>query len=765
MGTDVLSQPFARRPKLVTTGRVKSVLLVIAVLLACNITLLIGRHTGRWDASDFFCPYFMLIADHARQGELLLWTPLIEGGCPAGFDPEIGALSPLTVGLAAVLGPSERAFCAYWLTIWGLAGLGVLILAWHYRAPNWLACVASIGYMFSAAFTNQTEYTAYLTVMSLLPWALWRLEVALDRQRLRPAAEAGAIWGLAALSGYPAMIIIGECYFGLWVLGRLWGRTSPVATSDALKATLTAGRMQKSLLIFAVFGVVSLVVLSPAYLGFLHELRGYSDRSGAVPRDEAVNADALDPKALSTFASPYLAVAGTQQDKRLWATDIAMSSIYLSPILFIMALAALWMRPRDRFRWWLAGVGLLCLAAAVGGTFPLRGWLYDALPPMRYFRHTAMFRCYYVFTVVVLAILAGRDLKEAVTRRTTRCWKQITVLSIGATVAAMATLIVVCQSAGLIVENLPTVLLAAVQVLGIWGGTAAVAFFTWKHTRTPRSSLGGHLVRLGILDAVLTVVLSQPTMFTDRQKIWPDLEAVQGFSLDLTPRGLDRLSSWAAGPRSPLNACLVGKVPVLQAFNVLRSELFTESMNEPLLAASALGADRIWFASKASLEPLDKTTLRRLVARSETLGGPCLVLSDPAETTHEPVPPDIELAADQSTSLERLPAAVQRPVQLGRYDGRCLEFDVVCPEDGWLLVTDRWAPSWQAWVNDRPRRVWIGNLVFRAVPVERGENRVCFQYRPWGYPWLAAGSWLTLALVCVGSMWVVGSRKRPGNIA
>ena len=70
------------------------------------------------------------------------------------------------------------------------------------------------------------------------------------------------------------------------------------------------------------------------------------------------------------------------------------------------------MRPRDAFRWWLAGMGLLCLAAAVGGVLPLRGWLYDTLPPMRYFRHAAMFRCYYVFTVVMLAILAGRDLEE-----------------------------------------------------------------------------------------------------------------------------------------------------------------------------------------------------------------------------------------------------------------------------------------------------------------------------------------------------------------
>ena len=126
------------------SGWGRSALLVIAVLLACNITVLVGRQTGRWDANDFFCPYFMLIADHARHGQLLLWTPLIEGGCPAGFDPEIGALSPLTVGLAAVLGPSERAFCVYWLFIWGLGGLGMLLLARHYRARSgWPASLRS----------------------------------------------------------------------------------------------------------------------------------------------------------------------------------------------------------------------------------------------------------------------------------------------------------------------------------------------------------------------------------------------------------------------------------------------------------------------------------------------------------------------------------------------------------------------------------------------------------------------------------------------
>ena len=184
----------------------------MGVLLIANFTLVTGRHTGRWDSSDFFCPYFMLVADHARHGELLLWTPLVEGGCPAGFDPEVGALSPLVVGMAAVLGPMRRGFRVYWLSVWGLGGLGVLFLRGISLRPAWLGCVAAIAYMFSAVFTNQAEFTAYLVVMSALPWTLWRLDVALAQHRLLPAAQAGAIWGLAALSGYPAHTIIGSCW-------------------------------------------------------------------------------------------------------------------------------------------------------------------------------------------------------------------------------------------------------------------------------------------------------------------------------------------------------------------------------------------------------------------------------------------------------------------------------------------------------------------------------------------------------------------------
>jgi uncharacterized membrane protein YfhO len=90
-------------------------------------------------------------------------------------------------------------------------------------------------------------------------------------------------------------------------------------------------------------------------------------------------------------------------------------------------------------------------------------------------------------------------------------------------------------------------------------------------------------------------------------------------------------------------------------------------------------------------------------------------------------------------------------VDVIQYEPENLAFTVDAPSDGWLLVTDRWARSWQAMVNGRRTRIYRGNFIFRAVRVVRGPNRIEFSYHPRGFPALVALSWGTLLLAAVGS--------------
>ena len=82
-----------------------------------------------------------------------------------------------------------------------------------------------------------------------------------------------------------------------------------------------------------------------------------------------------------------------------------------------------------------------------------------------------------------------------------------------------------------------------------------------------------------------------------------------------------------------------------------------------------------------------------------------------------------------------------------------LELSVVAPGPGWILVTDRWAAGWRAWVDGGEAPVWGGNLLFRALRVTAGPHRIRFLYRPAGYPGLLILSWGTLLAVALASAW------------
>ena len=55
------------------------------------------------------------------------------------------------------------------------------------------------------------------------------------------------------------------------------------------------------MVMFAVAAVIAL----PGFYNFFHEGRGFTNRAGALARDSAVMSNALHPRALLTFASPY----------------------------------------------------------------------------------------------------------------------------------------------------------------------------------------------------------------------------------------------------------------------------------------------------------------------------------------------------------------------------------------------------------------------------------------------------------------------------
>jgi len=153
------------------------------------------------------------------------------------------------------------------------------------------------------------------------------------------------------------------------------------------------------------------------------------------------------------------------------------------------------------------------------------------------------------------------------------------------------------------------------------------------------------------------------------------------------------------------------------------------------------------------------------VGRVEALAAPVLVVHSPRDMAQVR---DLSLMNPKEggggKGVSLLPRAEPISAKLLRYVPNELSFQVVCPSDGWLLVTDRWARGWKAWVNGRETELFGGDFLFRAVQVQAGNNTIRFEYQPGGWPALFIVSWSTLLLV-FGNCAIAGIHKYRQSFA
>ena len=617
-----------------------------------------------------------------------------------------------------------------------------------------------------------------MVAFSFLPLVLWRLDVALEARSQRAAVHAGALWGLSALAGHPAIIALGAAYAALWTLGRvMFGDTRHSAGAVPNAERTVPGEpgpahvgSQAVPLAFALRAVllmaaVGLVVLSPTYVAAIRDGAGVHSRSGPLPKQEAL-VNEFPPGALVTITSAYPLRAKADHQPDLWPrSDVSMVSVYAGVLIPVLAIFALVARARDRWRWWLATLGLLSLAFAMGQTLPFHGWLYDAFYPVRFFRHSSVFRLFYLLSVTVLALLGTRELAvtmEAQDSLRRRWFAQVAFAT--AVVASVAYALFLIEA-----RDLPTHRLAPALVV-TWLGPVAVGILC-RNRRARLPHMAALLMAVAAADALVTSVVSRPTMMHDGYDLerWRRLERRHRTSIDLTPQGLRRIAAscegWDPTRWCDVNDQMITKVPVLHGDSPFKSPTYQLFVDDALLRAATAGGDRTWFSPEVAEVRPTSAAVAAFVRRTHTVGGPPLVVHRATDMVRRAAPSN-DRAADSAVAerINPLPAARRISAHVIAYEPNELTFAVTAPAPGWLLVTDRWAPRWHATVNERPVDVYGGAFVYRAVQVPAGLSVVRFTYHPSAFPLLVVASWGTLGLVLLNAV-RRGQPMRPGAAA
>jgi hypothetical protein len=730
--------------------------LLIAVLLVANGKLLQGKAYPQWDAADFFGPSYSLVADHARAHRLLTWNPWTSGGSPDFAEPEQGTSSPVML-LTALIFRKPSGFVAYWMLIWIGGALGVLVFARHLRCPAWGALVAALGFAASGFIVGHAEHTSSLFSIAFLPWICWRLDDALLRARYWIAVQAGVLYGLSALGGYPQFTILTPGFLVLWTIGRIFFAD----TVDGGTAFTSRGRVRvvPAIIALVLVGIVGVLILCPPYLGFMTETHGYSDRVGPRSRIESISSNILPAEAIATLASPYLFLLSCPGlPERLWAnSDISMCSIYSGAVVTVMGVLAL--LRRSRWRYWLGLMAIVYLCCSLGNQLPLRGWLYDYMPLTRYFRNASMFSVYSIFLLCILAALAARDLEKAMDPEGTEARGFVVLSIVAASAAAIAFFMVTRQ-----VQVRPwTYDLALIHVWIVWLWVVLAGFLLVLRVASVRR-FAQILVAIAVLDASLAIVIDRPALYTSATAgWWKEMDHKHVASLDLTHQGFARQLNSPADftiPQVPNNRNVPLKIPVLNSYAPLTNRFAS-------LPEFALGENRIWFSQQVvKLAPSDfsyaKFTDAVHLSRS-----PVLLLHNPEQmealSFRKNVPPT-DQAENSATvaNLDQVQPASPAAVDLLSYLPDFLQFRYQAPTDGWLMITDRWAPGWKAEVNGNPEPVYGADFLFRAVKVQAGMNIVTLHYAPRTWAASIIISWGTLLLFLICEATRIGRKLNHG---
>jgi hypothetical protein len=723
--------------------------LITVLILTANFSLVSGRAAPQWDAADFFGPAFSLISDHIKAGRLLFWNPWVDAGSPDFAEPEFGTTSPLVLLIGAITTNAQAGFVAYWMIVWLIGGIGFLVFAKHLQTPIWGAVVASLGFSCSGFYTGHAEHVSSLYSFSLLPWMLWRLDVALQNRRGWAAVQAGALYGLSGLGGYPQFTILTPLFLCLWTMGRI------VFLDDqtgAMQEKSLRERLSTGLILLLLVGAVGVAVFSPPYLGTVAGTRGFSDRVGYRSKQEAISSNILPHEALTTFASPYLPLLNIPPSPIWPRTDVSMSSIYIGAASLVLCFLSLFRK--SPWRWCIAIIAALFLACSVGNDLPVRGWVYELIIPTRFFRNPALFSTYSIFCVAILATQGARDLSAfKASKKPCFLWCCVSMA-----VLASFFFVRVVESSH---KTLADQDLALCQLALSWFGMVAIAGYSFWMSPSLGAIPKGLIVLLSCCDAILTLHISRPVMYTSGSVLWwHAMNASHVRTLNLTSRGMRREFGFRDSPLAgENNRNLAPKIATLQNYVTFKNRFAELIGADPALREMALGGDRTWFCLSAVSAPPINRAFEFFSQKVHELGRPILLTHTPNQMKALSKRTDALRDTRVIPLPEKVVACDVAKVLDLSYKPNSMNFVFKTAQAGWLLTTDRWAPDWQVTLNDHATSVYGGNFIFRAIRVDSGINRIRFSYRPTFFVLMLCVSWTMLILIAaveIGRIWKWG---------
>ncbi|MBI5569275.1 MAG: hypothetical protein HY914_04950 [Desulfomonile tiedjei] len=674
------------------------------------------------DAWDALWPWFAYLADSLGAGRFPLWDPHSSCGFPFYANPQAGTFYPVYVAAGWLFGGSFRVFQYLWLGHWLFGILGMFFLGKRLGLSPLGTFIGAITFGFSGFFIGNAQHTAFLNTACYIPWVLLVVDIA-QEGGLRHAMLGGVLFGMAGLAGYPGMAVYLSIMLVVWCL-------------------LKYGTGRRSLATLALALVVGCIVVAPAYLSFFVEAASITNRTGPLDVEVACRSERFPLSAMVSLIAPQFPL----NFRELIDCDRSMADGYLG-VFGLMSVLAVIFSPRLRKSWsWLLVWMLVAWLFSLGSEGGLRIIGYYLFPPLRYVRHSALFRVFWILGASVLAgvlidRLQSRNAGEQATL-TSRCLVILAVL-LGMCGCVFLWVLLVPKANGpflvsWIVSTQAAIILAYLTVFGLYkAGHLRPLLFLAAVCMLAGGDLAAHFY--GNRTLVCAEVEEAPPVL----QVADMAQAQAGVPFTGREKRLD-------APQYHPNQGLFDRKFYIRSYNSAISPDYDFLVGGSVGGAAShpvltefLGvleqSPRFWLTPRAAFaDEQDKNALTLLRNTGPAAGVPVFIharVPYVSERLEQPVVPG---------SFGKVEVLEYRPEEI------VLRADA--PEDAWLFCLERYSPSWRASVDGSPEPIRRADFCFRAVRVPQGSHRVEMTFAPWIYRPLWFASWSLSLLVVVACL-------------
>ncbi|HEY8484890.1 MAG TPA: YfhO family protein [Longimicrobiales bacterium] len=349
-----------------------------------------GRHVFGTDYLIGSYPFHVFISERFAEGALPKWVPHVYGGLPLFSNPGT-TFYPFRF-LADLLLPVSLLFPAIYVIQFGLAGLGMNLLARELGVRSWIAFLAGLVYQFTG-LTMSYVYAGHdgrIIVATLAPLFLFFLHRGIRTGHLAPFVGAAATIAFSLLS-----FQIQSNYY-LLLAGLAWGIFALVHFRLIRQPAALARRVAMGVGAVAFGFAVASVNFLP-FQGYVAE----SPRAGERGYEYATSWS-MPPAEITGLAVPEH--AGILQYYH-GENPIKLHTEYVGALVLALFLLGLVYSRKNRYWWFFLVLGIITLTISFGGHTPIYRLYYELLPGTKKFRAPSISLFLLSLSLVAMAAL------------------------------------------------------------------------------------------------------------------------------------------------------------------------------------------------------------------------------------------------------------------------------------------------------------------------------------------------------------------------